>query len=245
MKKTAVSVLLILSLTGCSTSFTPGLNVFTPKKGNGKETDVSFFFDGSISKIDISHVFATVIISPESSREITYVIDENLKELLVMTYSDSELKITTKDENPIRSDVMTFNIGADALEKIVVNGATSIKGHGIFTADKFDIKVEGAADIELALNVNSVSVEELGAARITLTGKANEMQVNGLGTSFIKTRDLIAQDVAISLTGAGNVEVYAEKTLDVSVTGVGTVTYWGNPELSKSALGIASVRKGG
>jgi len=230
-----VLVLLLVSLGGCS--------VASSTRGNGRMTNGSFSHDGSITKIDIS-VPATFNITPNKSNEITYTIDDNLKDLLDITYRNGVLKIATKNNRTIMSNKITFNIGADALEAITTSGAAVIRGNGAFAAESFALNISGAGSVELALNAQRVSVHCSGAASISLSGTTNELGVDISGAATINTRNLIAQNVTAKLSGAGSIQVHAENKLDASVTGVGSITYWGDPELTPSTVGVSLVKKG-
>jgi len=236
----AIAVLLLLSLGGC---FFPG--AVTTTSGNGQMTDGSFSYDGSITKIIVYGVPATVNIRPESSSELTYTIDDNLQDLLEITYQNGVLRIGTRNRASITSNRISFEIGADSLEEIVVDGAATIQGSGTFSAASFALEINGAGSAELALNAQRVSAEINGAGDITLSGAAEDLHITGAGAVDINTRNLIAQHATISLEGVGSAQIHAEQTLDASVEGVGSITYWGDPELTSSAAGLASVRRGG
>jgi len=208
-------------------------------------TDGAFSYDGSITKIIVRGVPATVNISPEHSSELTYTIDDNLQDLIEITYQNSVLRIETRNNASITSNRITFEIGADALEEIVVDGAATISGSGTFSVASFGLELNGAGSVELALNAQRVSAEINGAGEISLSGTAEELHVTGAGAVDINTRNLIAQHATISLEGVGSAQVHAEQTLDASIEGLGSITYWGDPELTSSAAGLASVRRGG
>ena len=231
-----VLVLLLGVLSGCS--------AVGVTRGNGRMTSGSFSYSGSITKIDISNMAATLNITPKKSSEITYSIDDNLKNLLEITHKNGVLKISTKNNRSISSDKIVFDISADALEAVVVSGAAAIRGNGTFVAQSFALDISGAGSVDLALSAQSVSVDLSGAASISLSGTANKLNIDVSGAGEIHARNLIAQDATVKLSGAGTVQVHAEQKLNASSTGVGSVTYWGNPELTSSTTGVSSIRRG-
>lgn len=237
----AAAFLLVVLLVGC---FSPGSG---GTRGNGRMVDGSFSHDGSITRIVVSDLAATVNIRPESSRAVTYTIDENLMDLLELTYQNGELRIATRGNRSITSNTgITFDVGADALQEIVVAGAAaSIQGSGIFSAEVFALEInDAAANAELALDVQRATVEVTGAADVTFSGVADELIINASGAVNVNSRNLIAQNATVTLEGVGAIQVYAAATLDASVEGVGSVTYWGNPVLTSSVAGMAEVRRG-
>lgn len=213
-------------------------------RGNGRMITDVFSHDGVITKINIIGMPAILNLIPESSNEVIYTIDENLKDLLEITHRNGVLTIGTRNNVSISGNGITFNIATDKLEEILVNGATTIEGKGTFTADTFTLEVRGAGGAELALNVQSMSVVVSGAARIDLSGTADNLNIYNNGTALIAARKLIARDVVVQLNGAGSIQVHAERTLDASISGVGSINYWGDPVLTQSVNGLGSIRRG-
>ena len=56
---------------------------------------------------------------------------------------------------------------------------------------------------------------------------------------------LRAQRARVSVSGLGDVAVWAEKELSVSVSGIGTVDYWGSPNVQRHSSGIARINERG
>jgi Putative auto-transporter adhesin, head GIN domain len=64
------------------------------------------------------------------------------------------------------------------------------------------------------------------------------------GSGDVRTRELAADDVSISIAGSGNASVQANKTLAISVAGSGDVEYGGPATITKSRLaGSGSIRQ--
>ncbi len=63
------------------------------------------------------------------------------------------------------------------------------------------------------------------------------------GSTDIKCMELMAENVDVHITGAGDAEVFASVKLDVSVSGAGNVKYKGNAVVNKSVSGAGSVKK--
>jgi hypothetical protein len=58
----------------------------------------------------------------------------------------------------------------------------------------------------------------------------------------LQAGDLMAQDVEISVTGAGKADVYASNLLRAAITGAGNVSYHGNPKsVEKKIAGAGKI----
>lgn len=74
------------------------------------------------------------------------------------------------------------------------------------------------------------SLDTSGAAKVTLAGKVNRLLANLTGASKLVAADLQAEDVELSVTGAGKADITATNSLKAAITGAGKVVYGGSPK---------------
>jgi len=97
----------------------------------------------------------------------------------------------------------------------------ALAGASLSGAVKFDATQISAATFAL---------ETSGATRVTLAGKVSRLLASLTGASKLKAADLPAEEVELSVTGAGKADVTVSNLLRVSITGAGKVTYGGQPK---------------
>jgi len=97
----------------------------------------------------------------------------------------------------------------------------ALTGASLSGAVKFDATQISAATFAL---------ETSGATRVTLAGKVSRLLASLTGASKLKAADLPAEEVELSVTGAGKADVTVSNLLRVSITGAGKVTYGGQPK---------------
>jgi hypothetical protein len=152
------------------------------------------------------------------------------------------LSITT-DEN-LLSHIETSIIGT-AL-KIETHGQIA-PTHGI----KVIITSESLGGAELSgalkLSANQLSgdrfaLDTSGATKVTLSGQASRLLASLTGASRLNAETLQAQDVEVSVTGAGRADVMATNSLKAAITGAGRVSYGGNPKsIEKKITGAGKI----
>jgi hypothetical protein len=152
------------------------------------------------------------------------------------------LSITT-DEN-LLSHIETSIIGT-AL-KIETHGQIA-PSHGI----KVIITSEslGGAELSGALRLSASQLsgdrfvlDTSGATKVTLSGQANRLLASLTGASRLNAETLQAQDVEVSVTGAGRADVMATNSLKAAITGAGRVSYGGNPKsIEKKITGAGKI----
>jgi hypothetical protein len=93
------------------------------------------------------------------------------------------------------------------------------------------------------LDAPKIKTELTGASSLKLKGKTRDFSVEGSGASKIRCGDLLAENVTVEISGAGNAEVYASVNLNAQVSGAGDIKYRGNAAVTKDINGAGSVTK--
>jgi hypothetical protein len=69
------------------------------------------------------------------------------------------------------------------------------------------------------------------------------LQIAGRGD--VDAERLRAERATVSISGVGDVRLWAVRELAVSVAGAGRVDYWGSPTLRRSVAGAATINARG
>jgi len=199
---------------------------------------------GDFTRVDV-HDHFDVYIRQDSARSVRIEADENLLEYIDVHNSGSTLIIEARDGYNLKgSRAMKVYVSSPAFEAVEASGACSIFSENRISAPGgFSIDLSGASDAELELNAPKVNADLSGAGSIKLKGETKDFYVDGSGSSSIKCMDLMAENVTVGISGAGNAEVYASVKLDVKVSGAGHVKYKGNASVNQRISGAGSVTK--
>ena len=235
MKKVLLFSLLISLLASC--------NYIDQKKvkGNGSiktESRTAANFNG----IDVSGGL-DVYVRQDSAYSVKVEADENLQEYIIVRTDGDELVIEEKDGyNP--SGHIKIYVSSPNYKTFEASGACSIIGENKITvSNEIKIDLSGASHVDVELKAPKVDAETSGAGTITLKGETKDLFVETSGSGTIRCANLMAENVDVSISGAGNAQVYASVKLDVDVSGAGDVKYRGNATVSKSISGAGSVSK--
>ena len=103
--------------------------------------------------------------------------------------------------------------------------------------------LSGAVEFNAAqISGATFALETSGAANVNLAGKVNRLLASLTGASKLKAADLSAEDVELSVTGAGKAAVTASNLLRASITGAGKVSYGGQPKsVEKKITGAGKI----
>lgn len=212
-------------------------------KGNGNiksETRETSAF----TKVDVSGSI-DLYIRQDSVRSIKVEADENLLD---------HIEVTTQGETLVIRPERGFNlkptgnikvyVSSPVFERLEASGACDIFSENkITSSEEIHIDLSGSCEVTLDLNAPKVTADLSGASDVNLRGETKELVVDGSGSSGIRCFELMAENVQIEISGAGNAEVFASVKLDVNVSGAADVKYKGNAEVSQRISGAGSVKK--
>lgn len=103
--------------------------------------------------------------------------------------------------------------------------------------------LSGQGDIQLEVHYPKISSQISGQGNIRLRGEAKDFDAHVSGQGDVKCFDLITDNTQLDLSGDSDVEVTANKQLDVEASGSSSVHYKGNPNVNQRTSGSGSINK--
>ena len=166
-----------------------------------------------------------VLVWRESSDvSVTITAQENILENLNITVRDQALRIDSHRGISVTSgNTPRLYIYAPYLTGISVNGAVTASGWDTVRVQDFSVDVNGAANLTLDFDVESMDISISGTANINFTGNVSS--------------------AVVRLSGAGSVNIAVTDYLDVELSGAGSVRYTGNPTVTSRISGLGTVRR--
>ena len=108
------------------------------------------------------------------------------------------------------------------------------------------VEVTGSGDIGTIGNFNftDLSLNISGSGDFSFAGTCKTLNTRISGSGDIRAYDLPTETVTARISGSGNMQLNATRTLDATISGSGDIVYKGNPAtVTKSISGSGSVRK--
>ncbi len=213
------------------------------KRGNGhivsKEKSVNTFTD-----VEVGGAFKVYLIQG-AMHSVVVEADENLQKYIAVKVENGKISIRNKYRYSLRpSRSIKIFLTSPVFNKLKVSGAVDIIGQGKISGnDEMSIQASGATNIKLDVDVPKIFIQVSGAGEVKLTGETRDFEIKSSGASEVRCFDLKAENVQISISGAGDAQVYASVLLDVKVSGAGSVKYKGSPSVKENISGAGSVKK--
>ena len=159
---------------------------------------------------------------------------------------DSVLYLETSNQIPMDDVMIDFAITSPNVRKLTVYGASEIETaeNQVLTQPDFVLDLNGAAQADLHLNVQHLTVEAKGASKLDLEGTAEQVTITIAGAGEVDAEELVTQVMHINCAGASKAEVNVTDELWAQAAGASFISYHGTPRIKqKMAVGGSIIRK--
>lgn len=207
-------------------------------KGNGKVKTVSHVL-GSFDELVIEGMYQLELIKGDPAYELT--LDENLHDYVSHDLEGGRLVLGSSDHF-FEADTAVLRVSFEHLNRLEVNGACQVWSDHSFTK-AIEIIVNGAADIDLELDVVSCELDLNGGCELDLMGKAKHLNIDIVGAADVDAFRLVSESTDVRIAGAGDVKTNVVSTLNVTIQGAGNVTYIGSPKVNQNIVGVGEVKQ--
>ena len=167
-----------------------------------------------------------LVVEQGEKYEVKLKGNKNHFKYFILEVEDGELNCSTAN-GPRNLDVI-IHVFMPKLKEIDLSGAGNVVLHSF----------EDMKDLNLDLS---------GAGSFVTSGekpfKIKNLTVSISGAGSVEAESLMADNVEVDVSGAGNAVVHAQKTLVANVSGVGSIEYSGNPKVKKHVSGVGTISK--
>lgn len=174
-------------------------------------------------------------------------VDAELMNEVETIVENGTLKIKFKDHENRQHDLHKADIyvTAKSLSGLINSGSGEMNlEEGTVTGESIKIILSGSGNISSAIKSERLETVISGSGSITLNGSTNEASIVVTGSGEVNGKDLKTQSLAATVTGSGNINVSADKSVKAHITGSGNVVYSGNASIiSSSHTGSGRVSK--
>ncbi len=229
--------------------------------GNGKVTTerrtVSAFSSISVGGSGILRVH-------KGPQKVEVTCDSNIAPYVTTNVIGGRLDIGFKPFTSILGlTKLQYDITLPSLEAVTLAGSgdayidafsgesftAGVAGSGGIKADldytSITLTVAGSGGFDATIRAKRLETRSTGSGDVYLRGSADTARLTISGSGRIGARDLTTKDTTVVVSGSGNVDIKATKTLDASLSGSGEVSYWGNPKISQRISGSGRVERAG
>lgn len=240
MKKIATLTSLIFLFASTCILFTGCIDGLTCEKGNGtiikQDRKIKAF-----NQLEVSGAY-TIVLKQDSVTKVSVEADENLQSLITTKNEGTKLIIENKKSICGSKDLIVYITTPD-IKSIDLSGAVEFNSINNIMSDELGLYISGAAEMDINISLNKLKIVCSGSGKLSLKGKADEVNALLSGASDINAYELATKNFNLSSSGAGKASINVSEKLDVEISGAATVYYKGNPEVTTDISGVGIVNK--
>lgn len=165
----------------------------------------------------------TINIHPDfkGKESLTIQTDENIMEAINVS-CDNILELSCKKSTSPSRPVKVV-LDTSSINYIVATNTGDIEG--TFTGAKLKVLLSGTGNLSLA-------------------GETDNLEVKASGTGQLFLKNLVSQNLELSLSGTSSGNCHASKSADIAISGVSNIELYGNPaKYSQHISGVGRITK--
>jgi hypothetical protein len=224
----------ILSISAC----TQGQNRRTIYGNNRvvtKERDADHFTGVRVSSgID-------VFLKQGNVEELSVEADENLQEYILTEVRGGVLHVYT-EVNIRDAEMKRVYVTMKEVNSVRTTSAGDVVGETPVKTDRLELSASSAGDIKLEVYANEIDLDISSSGDMTLTGEGDILKADLSSAGDLNAYDLKVREADISVSSAGDAEIYVSEKITARASSAGDINYRGNPKYvnshSSSAGGV-------
>ena len=238
------SLRILTTLLALSIGFTACVDgqFYNSVRGNGNVVKK----DRSVSGFDAVKVSSgiDVYLSQGDKESVTVEADENLHEYIITEVRNGVLNVYTDHVSIRHAERERVYVTIKDVKSLRTSSAGDIVGETPIKCGNIEIGASSSGDITLELHADKVDLDISSAGDIKLTGDAESLRADLSSAGDLKAFDFKVKNADVSVSSAGDADVYASEKLIARASSAGDIQYMGNPKYvdahSSSAGGIHS-----
>jgi len=176
-----------------------------------------------------------------TKQEVLVTADDNIIQYITTKVSNGKLIIGIENDVSLSNFKLIVEVTMTDLEELSTSSAGSIIGQNKFKADRVRLFSSSAGSIWLDLEAGELNSNLSSAGSLILSGAVTNHQAVLSSAGSLFAFDLNTKNTTITLSSAGNAEVYVTNRLDATLSSVGSLFYKGNPVINKTVTSIGKV----
>ncbi len=234
MKKLTLLLFVVLALTSTSCIVGAWDNRVSGNGNVEEETrDISGFTGLMISSgID-------VILSEGDNFEVRVVADENLMEVIETSLNGKMLEVGTDRVNIRNAKSKKVYVTLPKLTDLKISSAGDCEGQNLFHCDHLELGISSAGDLSLEVEASRIDLGISSSGDARLAGKADVFNASLSSAGDLHAFDLVAGQVKVDVSSAGDARVYATDEISMSASSAGNIHYRGDARVIKSSKSSA------
>jgi len=232
--KSLAAALVIIAISSCTHA-----QFFRTVEGHGnvvtKERKADTFTGIKVSSgID-------VYLKQGNNESVSVEADQNLHEYILTEVRGGVLNVYS-EYNIRHAERMRVYVTMKEINSVKTTSAGDVIGETPINTDRMELSASSAGDIKLEVHAKKIDIDISSSGDISVTGETDMLRADLSSAGDLNAYDLRSREADVSVSSAGDADVYASERITARASSAGDINYKGDPKYidahSSSAGGI-------
>ncbi len=173
--------------------------------------------------------------------EVLVTTDDNIHTYVKTEVVNGELITSIKSNTGLTDFDLTFDITIPEIRTLTTSSAGNIDGQNKFYADKVNLILTSAGNINLEIEADELHSDLYSAGNIFVKGSVKKHVANLYSAGNLNAFSLSTDTTYITLNSAGNGHVKVADYLDATLNSAGSLYYVGNPTINQRISSVGRI----
>jgi hypothetical protein len=170
-----------------------------------------------------------VYLKQGDEENITVETDENLQEYILTEVKDGVLHVYT-EANIRDAERERVYVTMKEVNSVSTSSAGNVVGESPFKSDRFELSASSAGDIKLEVYAKEIEIDISSSGDMTLSGETEKLNADLSSAGDLNGYNLKAREADISVSSAGDANVYVSEKITARASSAGDINYKGDPK---------------
>jgi hypothetical protein len=182
-----------------------------------------------------------VYLKQGNNEDVSVEADENLHEYIITEVRGGILNVYS-EYNIRDAERKRVNVTIKEVNSVRTTSAGDVVGETPVKSDRLELSASSAGDIKLEVNAKDIDIDISSSGDITISGETDMLKADLSSAGDLNAYDLKAREADVSVSSAGDADVYVTERITARASSAGDINYKGDPKYvdahSSSAGGI-------
>jgi Putative auto-transporter adhesin, head GIN domain len=182
-----------------------------------------------------------VYLKQGNDESVSVEADENLHDYILTEVRGGVLNVYS-EYNIREAERKRVYVTMKKVNSVRTTSAGDVFGETPIHSDRLELSASSAGDIKLEVNAKDINIDISSSGDMTLSGETDMLKVDLSSAGDLNAYDLKAREADVSVSSAGDADVYASEKITARASSAGDVNYKGDPKYvdahSSSAGGV-------
>jgi len=170
-----------------------------------------------------------VCLKQGNNESVSVEADENLHEYILTEVRGGVLNVYS-EYNIRDAERKRVYVTMKEVNSVRTTSAGDVFGETPIHTDRLELSASSAGDIKLEVNAKEINIDISSSGDMTLSGETDMLKADLSSAGDLNAYELKTRETDVSVSSAGDADVYATEKITARASSAGDVNYKGDPK---------------